>query len=351
MKKTLLLLSVLLSFQSFSQIGANSTVYFKNQLFYADQNINLASSFNWRLPVGNNSVFTKYFQIGEGFLINGASNGVVTFTNFHPIFYTEYISLSQFEKPVQKTTAKTNNPNEGGYDGPPPPPPLIPYFKLNTTIDGEFTRQLKLIFVSEATDGVDKDIDTNMNEDLSDDIAFWIENGDYVIQGLNFNLSKKIPLSVKAAVSRKFKFYISETDGIDDAQPIYIYDALDRSYHNIRNTPYEAVVDSGKDTERFKITFTQETLVTNNAVRSNFFISQDNKNQVLNATNLNNAIMKSFKLYNILGKVVISKDNLGAEQYFSFPTSGLSAGIYIATFTTADSEKITRKVIISNSGY
>ncbi|MDR6763637.1 hypothetical protein J2Y38_003861 [Flavobacterium sp. 2755] len=242
------------------------------------------------------------------------------------------------------------NGNGDNYDGPPPPPPLIPYFKLNTIINDEFTRELKLVFAYEATDGVDSNFDVkNMDGDYPQDISFWIEDGDYVIQGLSFNLFKKIPLSVKAAVSTKFKFYISENDGFDDRQPIYIYDALDGSYHDIRNTPYQVVVAPGKDTERFKISFiNNETLGTNDAVRSNFFINQDNKNHVLNATNPNNEIMKSFELYDILGRTVISEDNLGTQQNFSFSTSGLSAGIYIAIFKAADGANITQKIIISN---
>ena len=299
-------------------------------------------------PTGTSPVVArKYLPIGQGFLINGTSNGVVTFRNSHRIFYAEGNSLSQFEKPAKKPTSKTTNDNYL----PPPPPPSIPYFKLNTIINNEFTRQLALVFVSEATDGVDRGIDAkNMDEDLPNDISFWIENGNYVIQGLSFDLSKKIPLCAKAAATTKFKFYISETVDIDSEQPIYIYDALDMSYHNIRNTPYEAVVAPGKFTERFKISFTNGTLGTSDVIKSNFLISQDNKNQVLKATNPNNEIMKSFVLYDILGRAVISNNNLGAEQHFSFSTSGLSSGVYIATFLTADGAKITQKIIISNSG-
>jgi hypothetical protein len=298
-------------------------------------------------PTGTSPVLArKYLPIGQGFLINGTSNGVVTFRNSHRIFYAEGNSLSQFEKPAKKPTSKTTNDNYL----PPPPPPSIPYFKLNTIINNEFTRQLALVFVSEATDGVDRGIDAkNMDEDLPNDISFWIENGNYVIQGLSFDLSKKIPLCAKAAATTKFKFYISETVDIDSEQPIYIYDSLDMSYHDIRNTPYEAVVAPGKFTDRFKISFTNGTLGTSDVVKSNFLISQDNKNQVLKAINPNNEIMKSFVLYDILGRAVISNNNLGAEQHFSFSTSGLSSGVYIATFLTADGAKITQKIIISNS--
>ncbi|MHC0442806.1 T9SS type A sorting domain-containing protein [Flavobacterium sp. 3-210] len=304
MKKSLLLLSILLSFSSFSQIhlDSNTSVYHRNQIQYVGQNINLDSISNLYL----------------------------------------YDNLSQFEKPAAKTNLDGNGDN---YDGPPPPPPLIPYLKLTTIMNNEFTRELKLVFAYEATDGIDRDFDVkNMDGDFPQDISFWIEGGDYVIQGLNFNLSKKIPLSARAAVTTKFKFYISENDGFDDAQPIYIYDALDMSYHNIRNTPYEVLVAPGKNTERFKISF------TNNAVRSIFFISQDNKNQVLNFTNPNNEIVKSFALYDTLGRSVISKDNLGAVQNFSFSTSALSPGVYIAIFLTVDGAKIAQKFIISNSG-
>ena len=337
-------------YAAYAPISLGSTGIYTAATF---KSYNSDGTVNSNPPTGTSPVVArKYLPIGQGFLINGTSNGVVTFRNSHRIFYIEDNTVSQFEKPAKTQTAKTINDSNGNdYDGPPPPPPLMPYFKLNTIINNEFTRQLALVFASEATDGVDRGVDAkNMDGDLPHDISFWIENGDYVIQGLNFNISKKIPLSLKAAASTKFKFYISETVDFDSEQPIYIYDALYMSYHDIRNTPYEVVVAPGKFTDRFKISFTKGTLGTNDVVKSNFFINQDNKNQLLKATNSNNEIIKAFLLYDILGRTVISKNNLGAEQNFSFSTSGLSSGVYIATFLTINNVKITQKIIISNSG-
>lgn len=300
-------------------------------------------------PTGTSPVIPrKYLSIGQGFIINGASNGTVTFRNAHRLFYKEDNSLSQFEKPAKNLSLKNNGPVK---NGPPVPPPPVPYFKLNIIINKEFTRQLALLFVSEATDGIDRGIDAkNMDENLPDDVSFWIENGNYVIQGVNFDLSKKFPLSAKAAANATFKFYIPEIIDFDYSQSIYIYDALDGSYHDIKNGTYEAVVAAGTDTERFKITFTSKGLGTNDEVKTNFFVIQDNKDQVLKVMNPNNELMKSFVLYDIAGRTVLSGHNPGTEENFTFSTSGLSSGVYIATFLTGDNVKFSQKVIISNSG-
>ena len=297
-------------------------------------------------PIGTSPVVQrKYLPIGQGFLINGASNGTVTFRNSHRIFYKEGSGLSQFEKIPKKTTSKTQDESEKEEAV------LLSYFKINTIINNEFTRQLALAFTPQATDGIDRGIDAkNLDESLPNDVSFWIENSNYVIQGTSFDASKKIPLSAKATTKTTFKFYIPEIVDFDSSQQIYIYDALDMSYHDIKNGVYEVTVDPGTYPERFKISFTNQTLGTNQENKTNFYITQDNKNQVLKALNPNNIAIQSFVLYDVLGKAVLSKNNIGIEQSYTFSTSGLSSGIYIATFLTTDNIKITQKVIISYSG-
>lgn len=302
-------------------------------------------------PTGTSAmVARKYLPIGQGFLIRGASNGIVTFKNEHRLFYKEGNPLSQFEKPAKKLNAQSGAAADKNIESPEPSITPVPYFKLNVIIGNEFTRQLALAFVSSATDGVDRGIDArNMDESLPSDVSLLIENGNYVIEGVNYDLSKKIPLSVKAATSTTLKFYIPETVDFDASQPIYIFDSLDGSYHEIKTGSYEVPVAAGTYTERFKISFTIGTLGVNDVVKSNFLISQDNKNQMLKAANPNNRSMRSFVLYDVAGRTVISKNNIGVQENYNFSTSGLSAGIYIATFLTADNEKIAQKVIISNS--
>ena len=287
------------------------------------------------------SVPRRYAPIGQGFVVFANANGTATFKNAHRVFTKEGVGVSQFEKQTKDPANKTDNNDEVS---------TLQYFKFNTIIDNKFTRQLALAFLPEATDGVDIGIDAlNMDTSPPNDVAFQIENGNYVIQGVNFDQSKKIPITVKATTSATFKFYIPEVTNFDTSQAIYLYDALDQSYHNIKEEGYQVTVAPGTYSDRFKITFTSETLGVAEVNEKQFIIFQDNNNNALKASNPNNIAMKSFKIYDMLGKVVLSKEGLGSDSSFSFSTTGLASGIYIVEFLTTDSEKLTQKVVISNS--
>lgn len=287
----------------------------------------------------------KYSPIGQGFIINATANGTLTFKNSHRAYYQENSGLSQFEKPAK--TGKTTKSTETNDDI-----VEISHFKLNTIINNQFTRQLALAFLPEATDGVDFGIDAmNINAALPNDVSFLIENGKYVIQGVNFDPSKRIPLTVKVTTNATFKFYVPEVVNFNSSETIYLYDGLDSSYHDIKNGTYQVTVSPGTYSDRFKITFTNQTLGTpDETIKNNFFINQDNVNHNLKASNPNHLAIKSFKLYDMLGRVVLSKKDLGSDPDYVFSTSTMSQGVYIAEFLTANNEKLTQKVFISNSG-
>ncbi|WP_229655097.1 T9SS type A sorting domain-containing protein [Flavobacterium sp. LC2016-23] len=288
----------------------------------------------------------KYSPVGQGFVVNANANGTAVFKNAHRIFYKEGGGLSQFEK----HTSKDKESKGGAFKD--QTAEEVSHIKLNTIINSQFTRQLALAFSPEATDGIDNGIDAlNMDEALPDDVAFWLENGNYVIQGLNFEEDKRIPLIIKATTNATFKFYIAEVVNFSGAHPIYLYDAHDQSYHDIKNAAYQVTVAPGLYKDRFKITFKNTgSLALNSEITTQFFIIQDNANSSLKAANPDNLAIKSFKLYNMLGMVVLSAKNLETAPSYVFSTSGLSQGIYIAEFLTVDNEKLTDKIVISNTG-
>jgi hypothetical protein len=290
------------------------------------------------------AILRRYAPIGQGFLLNGRANGTAVFKNTHRVWMQETPGGSQFEKSGTKDLPDKGKKAEDAE---------ISHFKLNAIINNQFTRQLALAFLPEATDGIDIGIDAaNLTADLPQDVGFWIQEGNYLIQGVNFDLTKKIPLLVKAAVSSTFKFYMPQAEVVnfDPDQAVYLYDALDGTYHNIRNEPYFITVAAGTYTDRFKITFTPQTLgIPENENNSQFFIFQDNINRNLSASNPNGLPIESFTLYDLNGRIARSKGDLSAAGEYSFPTSGLSDGVYIAVFLTRDDQKFTQKIIISNS--
>jgi hypothetical protein len=282
----------------------------------------------------------KYSPIGQGFVIDGATNGTVTLKNAHRAYYKESNPLTQFERLTPKASKKEESTT------------AVSHFKLNTIINDQFTRQLALAFLSEATDGVDRGIDAlNMNEPLPNDIYFSLDNNDYVIQGVNFEETKKIPLAVKATENTLLKFYIPEITNFNPAQKIYIYDALDNSYHDIKNAMYEVTIPKGTDNNRFKIAFMDEkALGTEDRSTTQFLISQNNTNQTLSVSNTAQIEIKSVIVYDMLGKLSLSKQIQGNNSQYNFSTSALSSGIYIVQLLTADNLRTTQKVVVSKSG-
>ncbi|WP_409415712.1 T9SS type A sorting domain-containing protein [Flavobacterium sp. PS2] len=283
----------------------------------------------------------KYSPIGQGFILNGRITGTVTLKNSHRAYYKEGNPLTQFERPAKNKASKISESI-----------PNTPYFKLNAILNNQFTRQLALAFLPEATDGVDYGIDAlNMDASLPNDVSFLLEDKNYVIQGVNFEETKKIPLAVKATNNTTIKFYVPEVINFDLSQAIYIHDALDDSYHDIKNSVYEVTVPKGIYSDRFKITFIDEKkLNTKDLTKPTFTINQNNTDQKLMISNTTQVDIKSVIVYDMLGRIILSKEILGNNQHYYFSTSGLSSGIYIVELLTVDTLKTIQKVIISNSG-
>jgi hypothetical protein len=283
----------------------------------------------------------KYSPIGQGFILNGRITGTVTLKNSHRAYYKEGNPLTQFERPAKNKASKVS---DSIHD--------TSYFKLNAILNNQFTRQLALAFLPEATDGIDYGIDAlNMDASLPNDVCFLLDNKNYVIQGVNFEETKKIPLAVKATNNTTIKFYVPEVINFDLSQSIYIHDALDDSYHDIKNNVYEVAVLKGTYNDRFNITFIDEKkLNTKDLTKSKFTIIQNNTDEKLTISNTDQIEIKSVVVYDMLGRIILSKEILGNNQYYYFSTSGLSSGIYIVELLTIDALKTIQKVIISNSG-
>lgn len=290
------------------------------------------------------SIQRRYAPIGQGFMIMGNNLGTVTLKNEHRVFYKESDqtlgqNLSQFERManVNNTSSFEENTNE------------VPHIRINAIMNNQFTRQLALVLVPQATDGVDRGIDAKANVGiLPNDMYFALNNEKYIIEGVNFDVNKRIPLGIKAANNSNFIFSVASITNFDENQDVYLYDDFDQSYHNIKNGTYEVNLQEGVYNNRFEITFTTSTLNIDKPIKDNVIVTQNNNIAQLQISNPNLLETKSIALYDISGKIIFNKNKIETQSSYSFSTSTLSDGIYIVNISTKDNQSFSQKIIIEN---
>ena len=288
----------------------------------------------------------KYAPIGQGFMVKGSASGSITLKNSHRDFYKESNALSQFERSIQTKNRASNNSNTSQNNT-----DLVSLIRLNTTFNNQFTKQIALAFVPEATDGVDRGIDALGTSSISlpNDVYFFLDNKRYVIQGLPFDVNKRIPLGVKATNNASFKFALSGIENFDENQNIYLYDGQNGTYNDLKSDAYGVELPTGIYNNRFEITFLNPTLNIENTVKNNFVIFENNAIQMLTVSNPNAMDVKSVAIYDLTGKQIFSKENLGVQESYQFSTNGLPSSVYLVELYSDDNRKEVQKIIISNS--
>lgn len=287
------------------------------------------------------SIERKYAPIGQGFMLKGTALGTVTIKNAHREFYRESGALSQFERSAATTTNDDPNTGVGAIN-------TVSHIRLNTILNNQFTRQMALAFVPGATMGADPGIDSRSpdGDGLPNDAFFLINNERYVIEGIDFSIEKRVPVGVKVTGNSSFRFNLLEVVNFDENQPVYLYDGETNLYHNLKLGDYEVNLPQGTYNNRFEITFKDATLGTNVAIQNSLQIVQNNESQVLTLANPNAVDLKSATLYDIAGKMIVEKTDLGTKTSYEIATSSISEGVYIVKIASKDGQNLSQKIIV-----
>jgi hypothetical protein len=325
---------------TFSPIGTGPTTYG----VYVPATFNSYNNDGSLNVVGTSSglaIQRKYAPIGQGFMIKGKATGApvsVTLKNTHRSYYKEADVYSQFER-VLKKEDQLNRDNTG--------PEQLSVIRLNTIMNNQLTKQLALVFLPTATDGVDRGIDalSPSDEALPYDVYFDLDSNKYVIQGTAFELYKRIPLGIKTATATSFSFDASVVSQFDAAQPIYLYDAENDSYHNIKNSPYTVNLEAGTHHNRFELTFVN-SLGTNPSQSSQIVITHQTSEHMLEVANPNAVALASISLYDLAGKQLLYQDQMGNAHNYEFSTMNLTQGLYIAKLITRNNEHVVKKILV-----
>jgi hypothetical protein len=177
---------------------------------------------------------------------------------------------------------------------------------------------------------------------------FLINGGEYVINVLPFDIDKKIPIGFRNSAQANYKITVNSMENISEVANVYLHDKSTNLYHDIKNSLYDLTLPAGTYNTRFEITFKNGTLGVDEVENKNFIVQQDNANKSLVISNPLQLELANCSVYDLVGRLVFSKSQLGTNATYTFPTSDLSSGIYIVKLSTNDKMEMGQKIIVKN---
>ena len=228
-----------------------------------------------------------------------------------------------------------------------------PQLRINAIVNNTGIIHTALGFGDQYTDGVDYSADARATSDGAPFGFYFILNDvphEYAMSLTSFDVNKRLPVGFRSNEQATFKIQVSDVMyGFDPNQNVYIHDKTTGIYYDIKNNIFEMALPAGDNRTRFEITFKNTDVVLDNPtdVADAFTVFQNNENGMLTIYNTLNKDITSLMVYDVTGKLVLNKANLGKAVSYEFSTSAFSDGVYVVKTKTRDNLDVSKKVIIS----
>ncbi len=218
---------------------------------------------------------------------------------------------------------------------------------LNLTNTAGLFSQAMVGYITHATAGLDSTIDGKFINDGEIALTSLIEGTPYAIQGrgLPFHSTDVVPLNLKVTNAGSYTIAIDRVDGLfTNSEEIYLKDNLTGVVHNLRTSAYDFSSDAGNFDTRFEIVYQMPLSTTGK--------HEFNANQVVLYKDLNNSLivntgsekMKSVKVFDIQGRVLLEQNNIDATQT-ALNING-SNEVILVQITTENGAVVTKKYIL-----
>lgn len=311
----------------------------------------------------NGNVYQRRFTpIGQGFMVKGIAAGNVTMKNSFRMFVKEgAATFSQFARTASTTNSVYDEnseffpeiPNVAGIDYTQVRKGYAPQLRINAIVNNTGIIHTALGFGNQFTDGVDYSADARATSDGTPHSFYFVLNDtphEYAMSLTSFDINKRVPVGFRSNAQATFKIQVSDVMyGFDPNQNVYIHDITTGIYYDIKNNAFEMALPAGDNRTRFEVTFKNTDVVLDNpdVVAESFLVFQNNDNAMLTITNTLNKDITSLVMYDVTGKLVMDKGNIGKANSYEFSTANLSDGVYIVTAKTRDNLEMSKKVIVS----
>ena len=261
-------------------------------------------------------------QIGQGFMVKakaGATN--VTFNNGMRLRDT----ADQFFRSAVSSEVKNT-------------------FWLNLMTSAGGFAQMASCYRENATMGVDDNDGLNIG-DGQITVGSFLDNKNYVIQSrtLPFDTGDVMPLTFTVNIDGNYTFAIDHVDGLftNGAQTIYVRDNVLNTVTNLTTGNYTFATIAGTFNNRFDIVYQPLLSTTPNVFNENSVVVYKNNGDIV--VNTGTAIMKSVRVYDIRGSLLLDKTNVNAAEIRL--NIGTANQVVLVKTTLEEGQVVTKKVI------
>jgi hypothetical protein len=176
-----------------------------------------------------------------------------------------------------------------------------------------------------------------------------IENDKMAIQGraLPFEVTDVVPLGYEIPQNGDYSIAINHVDGLFETsnQDIFLEDTYNNSIHNLRLSAYTFTSESGLFNDRFVLRYNEDTLSLEELESINgLTILVPNGKYIKIQSTL--SPIQQIKVYDLLGRVIIDKPDVGNLSELTLETKQLSTGSYIVKVNLVDGIIKTQKIIL-----
>jgi len=221
--------------------------------------------------------------------------------------------------------------------------------------NGAVNKTTKIEFLDIATMGLDPGYDAGAYKDgassfyLHTHLVSDSQGVDFTIQTLPTSALDRpvaIPLSINAAIKERLTFSVV-ANNISDGVAVYLEDALNNTFTNLRDTPLEIITTSPlQGIGRFYIHTSSSPLNVENKQVDHILNVYKTANRTLKILGLNAQGNASLKIYNINGREVLTKSFVAQRiKEISLPGS-LSTGVYVVRVVSEDGDFLHKKIRI-----
>lgn len=304
----------------------------------------------------------RFTPVGQGFMVMGSAAGNVTMKNIFRTFVKEGVAnFSEFARTSELSNSIYDEnseffpeiPNVAGIDYTQVRKGYAPQLRINAIVNNVGIIHTALGFGDQYTDGVDYSADARATSDGAPYGFYFVLNdatNEYAMSLTSFDVDKRLPVGFRNNEQATFKINVADVMyGFNPNQNVYIHDKVTGIYYDIKNGIFDMVMPAGDNRTRYEITFKNTDVVLNNPtdVADAFTVFQNNENGMLTIYNTLNKDITSLMMYDVTGKLVLNKANLGKAVSYEFSTSALSDGVYVVKTKTRDNLDVSKKVIIS----